>query len=119
MTSPWTDNIFTTIMNKVSSKKKKGKKAVASTVGTTSNLVVSSLEQDRQFIINGSAVAAGVQRQVLQQQQFTWLTSPVPAATPTSGIASFSTHGAQSHPNSHAGRDIPQSGSSLSLVDVS
>jgi hypothetical protein len=106
-------------MNKVSSKNK-SKKAVASTVGMTSNLVASSLEQDRQFIINDSAVAAGVHCQVLQQQQFTWLTSPVPAATPTSGIASFSTQAAQSRPNSRAGiRDIPQLGFSLSLVDVS
>jgi hypothetical protein len=121
MTSPWSDNIFITSLMNTASSKKKSKNAV-STVATTSHLVASSLEQvkqDQHIIINGSAVAAGVQHQVLQQQQFTWLTSLVPAAILTSGITSFSTQAARSRPNSHAGGDISQSGSSLSLVDVS
>jgi hypothetical protein len=115
MSSPWGDNIFTSLVSKVSSKKKK--KAAAATSDKRS----SSTIQDQQGTFNGSVAAAGVQHQVQQQQKQQFLPrqrSPVPMTTPTA-MSSSSTQAARSRPNSRAGADVSQLGSSLTGPSIS
>jgi hypothetical protein len=117
MSSPWSDNIFTSLVSKVSSKMMK-KKAVAA----ASNLSSSSVIGDQQFAVSGSVAAVGVQRQVQQQQQhqqlFPCQRSPVPASTPIA-MSSSSAQAADSHPNSRAGAEVPQIGSLLAGPGIS
>jgi hypothetical protein len=114
MSSPWSDNIFTTLVGKVSSKKKK---AVA-----TSDKPSSLKIQDQQFAVNGGMVAAGAQHQVQQQQQhqqfLPYQRTPVAVST-SIAISSSSSQAGRSCPNSRAEAYIPQSGSSFAGPGIS
>jgi hypothetical protein len=97
---------FHSLAGKVSLKKKKA-------VTATSDIPSSSMIQDQQFAVNGSLVAARAEHQVQQKQQhqpfLPCQRTSVPVITPIA-MSSSSAQAALSHPNSHAGADIPQLG---------
>jgi hypothetical protein len=118
MSSPSEENIFTSLVKKVSSKRKK------KTVAATPDVPLVSKDQGSRCIVNESLAAIAAQRQVQHHQNLR--RSPAPFSTPIA-MSSSCTQAASSHPNSRTNASFSQdhsfgisgSGSAISLAGLS
>jgi len=99
MSSPWEKNIFTSLVKKVSLKRKK------KTVAATPDVPLVSKDQGSRCIVNESLAAIAAQRQVQHHQNLR--RSPAPFSTPIA-MSSSCTQAASSRPNSHTDASFSQ-----------